>query len=388
MKGYWIRHRLIYTVLLSVAVALITIVLFVFPYISKQANLYNSQSMYKNTSVDFLVPEPSFEQVETLSGTNGIDKIFPFYMTKTQINVNGKSRTSTVLLSDQMENVDISMYNENRLIEKADMLYDNPILVDWQFCYDTSAEIGDTVSLSIAGKIMEYTIYAIYETNGLYDGGALLIEINDEMSTAINSNSKNSGYSGMYLSANEYDVCRTYLNSEYKPLGRLKNPDVFESDEQYQVHYDAIMDASYANEVTDFRIKENGLKGKETPVLLIMGAILAGVMILVFNMLMQRRGCEKAYFSKHCLQKGWNIKPYYTTSFLTEIILLFSTMIGVTIFEISHAEEYISAVSFEANLLLIPVTIIGAEIICLVMNNSMITKMVAKERDRLQKRNL
>lgn len=387
MKGYWIRHRLVYTVVLSVAVALIASVLFVFPYISQQANRYNSQSVYKNTMIDFLVPEPSFEQVESLPGTNGINKIFPFYMTKTQVNVNGKLHTSTVLLSDQMKNIDITMYNADRLIEKSDVLFENPILVDWQFCHDTSAKIGDVVSVTIAGNSVEYTIYAIYETNTLYDGGALLIEINEEQSTAINSNSKNSGYSGMYVSASEYEVCRIYLNSEYKPLGRLKNPEVFESDAQYQVHYNAIMDAAYANEITDFRMKESGLKEAESPLMLIIGAVLVSVLILAFNVLMNRRGCENGYFTKHCLQKGWNIKPYYVISFVAEIVLLLSMMVGVLIFEINYAEEYISTASFGSILILIPMAIIIAEIISLALNYLMVTKMIVKEREKLQRKN-
>ncbi len=43
---------------MTIAVALIAGLLFVFPNISKQASSYNIQSIYKNTSIDFIVPEP------------------------------------------------------------------------------------------------------------------------------------------------------------------------------------------------------------------------------------------------------------------------------------------------------------------------------------------
>lgn len=78
MSGYWVRHRLLPTLVLCVAVGLVSSLLFAFPYVNQQANTYNSQSIYKNSDVDFIAPEPSFDQVQELPGTNGIDKVFPF----------------------------------------------------------------------------------------------------------------------------------------------------------------------------------------------------------------------------------------------------------------------------------------------------------------------
>lgn len=59
MTGYWIRHRLIFTLILSGAMAAIIGLLFVFPYVSQKANDYNSQSIYKNSNVDFIVRKSS-----------------------------------------------------------------------------------------------------------------------------------------------------------------------------------------------------------------------------------------------------------------------------------------------------------------------------------------
>lgn len=96
MTGYWTRHRLLWTLILCAGIALITSFLFVYPSIMQEASLYNTQSIYKNSEIDFVAPEPSFEQVNDLPGTNGIDKVFPYYLTKTQVNVNGSSRSTTV----------------------------------------------------------------------------------------------------------------------------------------------------------------------------------------------------------------------------------------------------------------------------------------------------
>ena len=241
MGGYWTRHRLLPSLILAVALAVITVFLFVSPYVEQQASSYNAQSVYKNSDIDFIVPEPSFDQVSELPGTNGVDKVFPFYLTKTEVKVNGKSRTTTVLLSDQFENVGMTMYNDSRLLGKSSGDVDNPIFVDWQFSKDTSAKVGDTISFALGGNTVEFTIAAVYETNNIYDGGAILAEITQDQKDAIAENAKSNGYSGAYISATDYNACRSYLTTDYRPLGRLKNRDQFESEEQYNTHYDAIM---------------------------------------------------------------------------------------------------------------------------------------------------
>ncbi len=378
MRGYWIRHRMLFTVIFSVVAAMIIGILFVYPYMNQCADAYNSQSIYKNTDIDFIVPEPSFEQVDTLSGQYGIDKLFPYFMTKTQVSVNGEARTTTVLLCDQMQNLDITMYNEERLIEKSNEEFDNPICVDWRFCYDLSANIGDTVSLSIAGKNLEYKIYAIYETNSLYDGGAIMLEMSDEQKSTIIESSKNSGYSGMYISASDYSSCRTYLTSEYRPMGRLKSREQFDSEEQYQIHYDAIMSSGYANEITDFRIREKDIEAEENPFMLFVGAGLAAVLTMAFNLIMRRRGCEKAYFTKHCIPKGQNVKQYYTLSFCMETLLFCVCYIGIICGKLYVSDEFIPVSAVDILLIIIPIVVVFVAFVNLLMNYSML-KVITKK---------
>lgn len=372
MLGYWIRHRLFFSAFLSVAVALITGFLFGFPYIMQRANSYNAQSIYKNTNIDFIAPEPSFEQVEKLPGNNGINKIFPYYLTKASVNVNGVSHPTTILLSDEFQNIDIAMYGEKRLIEKSNQEFEHPILVDWQFCHDTSAAIGDTVSFSIAEKNMEYKIYAIYETNSIYEGGAILAQIGGEEREAISTQSSNSGYSGMYISASDYSVCQRYLTTEYRPLGRLKSREQFDSEEQYMVHYDAITSSGYANEITDFRIKENSLSNEENSILIWIGVFLSAVVLIVFNIVMAKRGCEKAYFTKHCIPKGQDVKPYYNISFFFESITCILLFVAVLILKMNLSSDYIPRAAMNIKVAAIPAAVIIAEIICRFINRAMI----------------
>lgn len=382
MTGYWIRHRALLSIILSTAIAVIAGLLFVFPFISQIADNYNSQSVYKNTSVDFIAPEPSFEQVNELPGSNGIDKVFPFFLTKTAVNAGGKSHTTTVLLSDSFGNVDITMYNSKRIIMKSDFKFDNPILVDWQFCKDTSTNIGDTVSFSIGDTTVEYKIYAIYETNSIYENGAILAQISTEQKEAIAQKSQNNGYSGMYISASDYNACQTYLTKDYRPMGRLKDRDRFDSDEQYQVHYDAIMSSGYANEITDFRVRENSLDKKVNPIMLYIGAVLSAVLIIIFNAVMSKRGCEKGYFTKHCIPKGQNVKPYYNMTFICELLFFAVAYAVIMVYKFKASADFIPISALSIEIAVIPAAAVIAELIALIMNGSMIKGIIKKEKSR------
>lgn len=382
MTGYWIRHRALLSIILSAVIAVIAGLLFVFPFISQMADNYNSQSVYKNTSIDFIAPEPSFEQINELSGSNGIDKVFPFFLTKTAVNAGGKSRTTTVLLSDRFENVDITMYNGKRLIKKSDSDFDNPILVDWQFCKDTSTDIGDTISFSIGDTTAEYKIYAVYETNTIYENGAILVQLSTAQKEAIVQKSQNNGYSGMYISASDYNTCQAYLTKDYRPMGRLKDRDRFDSDEQYQVHSDAIMESGYANEITDFRVRENNLDKKANPVMVYIGSALSAVLIIIFNAVMSKRGCEKGYFTKHCIPKGQNVKPYYSKTFICELLCFIVAYAAIMFYKFKASTDYIPKSALSIEIVIIPAAVVIAELIAFIMNGSMIKGIIKKEKAR------
>ena len=187
----------------------------------------------------------------------------------------------------------------------------------------------------------------------------------------------------MYISAADYSTCRTYLTTDYRPLGRLKDREAFDSDEQYKIHYDAIMSTGYANEITDFRVRETDADAEDNAIMIWIGAVLAAAIAIVFNVVMRKRGCERAYFTKLCIPKGQDVKPYYKTSFVFETIVWFVVFAAVLFGAAYMSDEFIPQAAMDTRILVIPAAVIVAEIICLLMNNAMIadiTKKVAKKK--------
>lgn len=374
MLGYWARKRLLLSSIFCVGLAIISSILFIFPAIEKQANIYNSQSVYHNSRMDFIAPEPSFSQIDELENAYGIDKTFPFFLTKTAVHVNGISRTTTVLLSDRFENVEITMYNPERMILESKTKYDNPIYVDWLFYKATSAKIGDIVTINICGVDYDYSIQAVYETNTIYDGGAILVSLTSAQAEAIREQSGNNGYSGMYISSSDYDTCKAFLTNDYRPLGRLKAREQFETDDQYEIHYNAIMSSGYANEITDCRIKEMAYDQKALPVSVYLGSILAFVFVIIFNVLMKNRGCERVYFSRQCIPRGQNVKPYYVLSVFYEILAYVGLYSVILLISIYLSSVYIPSKIIDIKAFLVPCCFILAELIAFIGNVISITK--------------
>jgi hypothetical protein len=147
------------------------------------------------------------------------------------------------------------------------------------------------------------------------------------------------------------------------------------------------MSSGYANEITDFRSRESGMEKSNSPIMVLIATALSIVILIAFNILMSKRGCEKVYFTKHCIPKGQNVKPYYKVSFAIELLLFMAVYAGVVIFKISSSSVYIPGSVLNVYIGMVPVAVFVAEIVSLMLNNSMvadITKNVKQDEKKKQ----
>ena len=95
---------------------------------------------------------------------------------------------------------------------------------------------------------------------------------------------------------------------------------------------------------------------------------------------MSRRGGEKGYFTKFCIPKGQNVRPYYTISFWFEIFSFLVLYAGSIYIRVITANEYLPHGVFGVLLALIPTAYVVAEVAALGLNNSMIAVITTKVR--------
>lgn len=102
---------------------------------------------------------------------------------------------------------------------------------------------------------------------------------------------------------------------------------------------------------------------------------------------MSKRGCETVYFTKHCIPKGQNIKPYYSISFAVELILSILLYTGVMFFMINSSSEFIPRSVVNINIAIVPASIVVAEVASFILNNSMIADITKKVKQAEKEKN-
>lgn len=113
-----------------------------------------------------------------------------------------------------------------------------------------------------------------------------------------------------------------------------------------------------------------------------LGAILVAAIAVVFNIIMRKRGCEKAYFAKHCIPKGIDVRPYYRTAFIAEVLIQIVVWAGVLVAMLFTADVYIPMTAIDLKLLAIPAAVVLAGIVNLSTNRGMINKIEEEARKK------
>ena len=129
------------------------------------------------------------------------------------------------------------------------------------------------------------------------------------------------------------------------------------------------MASGYANEITDFRVKESELDKPVSSISVWLGALLAIAVIIAFNVIMSNRGCEKEYFARRSIPNGQDVKPYYVISFIVETLACVAVYAVAMLIRLNLAAVYIPGSALNFYLILFPMSVIIAELICLLLIN-------------------
>ena len=349
MVKYWIKNRFLLDLIVPCILVLLVAFAFIEPMFDGVGEARLMQSIYANEKLDFDIPSPSFSQIEQLQNEDFIESVFPYYYTESDVVINGKTRETNMFFSDSMDKLEQTMYCSSRIIEKSNKDFENPILVDYQFIKDTGAKLGDTVSVIFGTTKIYFQIAAIYETNTCYDGGAVMAFWGGQQKETIMTMSPNLKYSGAYVQAADYSMCKQYFDIEYKPYGRLRDASEFATQAAYEIHYKAFMAASYANEITDFSVnaKDAFLKAERkmnsVNVNVFYSCGISLIVMLIFNLLFWVRDSERNYFATRKVRGAENVVIYYLVSTIFQAVLLIVGITAAIMLIPSISEFYIPA---------------------------------------------
>lgn len=211
---------------------------------------YDFESTYTNTDIDFIIPSPNDQQIDEIEQNTGrgISIIAPYYTTEASVSVNGsKANEGDVIIFAHADKMDATPYCTNRILT-GETARAGEAVVDLFYAEHNNITIGDSVAFSVLGTSYEFTVVAISETNQSYDSGSIAVVLSAEQNQSILSQGAN--YSGAFVVATDLEVAETYLMNDYKPLGRMKDREEFDSDEAYNQHVENFNTADWSKEIT------------------------------------------------------------------------------------------------------------------------------------------
>ncbi|MDY6141755.1 MAG: hypothetical protein SPI52_03435, partial [Bacilli bacterium] len=141
--------------------------------------------------------------------------------------------------------------------------------------------------------------------------------------------------------------------------GRLKTRADFNTDEEYQIHYNSWNNANYYNEITSFNTKRESVNLK-TEVNFYIAVVISSLLMVGLYVGLSFRNCEKIYFSKK--KDKEQVKSYYLVAAVADFLLIGASMAVSVLIAKRLVVEYLPS-NYSVPMLVS--TIVGAVIVFL-----------------------
>lgn len=322
-------YLLLGTIIMLLVACLCSLV-FVKGNLEQAAKKNSFESIYVNTTIDYIVPGPSNSQIDELESTegNGIKAVTPYYETTTAIDINGRSVNGTSILFPFTEKMNYTPYGSARITNGATELKGGDAVVDQAYHDKVGCGIGDNVSISIGDREYTFKITSVAETNTYYNNGTIALILTEDVVHQFEE--AGIKYSAAYISADDAAACEAYLYSEYKPLSRLKDRSEFDSEDVYNQHLQNFNNADWSKEITNCQenykvlsVKyENVQTGIWTNIIIM--AIIVGLVIIVFNAVLLMNSDMKSFMKAFLVKKSGTkeaVKAFYKSGITTNAIV-------------------------------------------------------------------
>lgn len=207
----------------------------------------NTSSKYNlgKTSVDFIIPSPSREQVEVMSTLNHVDSIVPYGFVSKTLSKDSKTLKTNIFILDNINNISQTVFSDDLLVSRCEDIPDNAIFISSKVADALKLRIGDSIEASVFNSTIDFTVAAIYKDDQRNVGGTVIVTLSGDLKNDL---PKDYIYSGAYISSNNHDETEKYLDS-YKPLGDLRSRDDFNSDASYEIYLASRENTDYTQSI-------------------------------------------------------------------------------------------------------------------------------------------
>lgn len=185
-------------------------------------------TVYTNSKIDFIIPSPSEQQVQEMKAMEHVNGVFACYSLYSEFVFNGKSIDESVLLVEDVSDLENTMFKQDRLLKKNGAFRDQSLLIDETFASQHKLSLGSEVVWHLSDtETVTLVVDAIYYENVL-DSVRVVVFNAGVQKAVIDRYTANNPLkiSKAYIDSSNLELTNEVLKT-YQPLGMLKSPEDF-----------------------------------------------------------------------------------------------------------------------------------------------------------------
>lgn len=180
------------------------------------------------TKVDFIIQAPSTEQVQQMRQLSHIDKVVPYYYQSVDLSLRKGGYLSALYIIDNEQDIPYTLFSDKLAVQVKPSLQGNKLYISDDIAQESGWRAGDSVSLNLGGKSVDFHVAGIYKNDKRNVGGVLIAVKSSEVSIPK--------YTGAFVASNNLTQSASYFKKDYEPMGDLRSRDEYSSEEQYQLY--------------------------------------------------------------------------------------------------------------------------------------------------------
>jgi hypothetical protein len=163
------------------------------------------------TKVDFIIQAPSTEQVKQIGQFSHIDKIVPYYYKSIPLPLRKGDYLSKLYIIDDEQDIPYTVFSDKLSVQFKPSLHGNKLYISDDIAQKSGWRAGDSVSLNLWEKTVNFYVSGIYKNDKRDVGGVLMAVKSPEVLLPE--------YTGAFVASNNLSQSASYFKKEYEPMG-------------------------------------------------------------------------------------------------------------------------------------------------------------------------
>ncbi len=184
-------------------------------------------SIYNDTSYDYLVYNPSEEQIAEMKAD--AEAVVPMRSIEFGIYFGTEKIYERIIFIEDTNDIKYTEYTEERRLLGNGDTPENFLYIDYYLSKHYGVSLGDTITVNMGDKKYDFIVTAVYRTNPNGANGACLAKFGEKIKNALSVPA-----SGVYVATDDKSTFYERHLANYKPMALVKSREDFTTDKAYE----------------------------------------------------------------------------------------------------------------------------------------------------------